>query len=232
MSDSLNRSWADFSSSMETVLPRLLAVVVVVIVGWIVARALRLLTAKVLRWMSFNALFDKSGASEILGQTELPSPDALFASIIFWLVWVAFLLSAASMLGVGGVDQVVVNLVTFIPQLVVAIVILAFGLVASKFAWRATLLAAVNAKLPSPRLISGAVRALIVILTVAMALEQIQVAKTVVLTAFAISFGAVMTALAIAFGIGGGGVARRFLDRQFPEAPKREEPKSDGVSHL
>jgi hypothetical protein len=62
-----------------------------------------------------------------------------------------------------------------------------------------------------------------------MALEQIAVAQTVVLTAFAIAFGAVMIGLAIAFGIGGAGLAKRFLDQQFPE---RKAADSDTVSHL
>ena len=50
-----------------------------------------------------------------------------------------------------------------------------------------------------------------------------------VLTAFAISFGAVMLGLAIAFGVGGGGIARRILDHWFPE---RATPDDDEASHL
>jgi hypothetical protein len=99
----------------------------------------------------------------------------------------------------------------------------------ANFAWRATLLAAVNARIPSPRLLSGAVRWLILILAGAMALEQIAVARTVVLTALAIAFGAVMLGIAIAFGLGGRGIARRILEHQFPE---RERSGVDEISHL
>jgi uncharacterized membrane protein YwaF len=73
------------------------------------------------------------------------------------------------------------------------------------------------------------VRFLIVILAVAMALEQIAVARSVVLTAFAIAFGAVMLGASIAFGIGGSQVARRVLEQHFPESQSRD---SDNVSHL
>ena len=69
-------------------------------------------------------------------------------------------------------------------------------------------------------------------ITVAMALEQIGVAKTIMLTAFAIAFGAVMLGVAIAIGIGGGQVAKRILERQFPDAPKDEGAPSDELSHL
>jgi hypothetical protein len=117
----------------------------------------------------------------------------------------------------------------FVPRLLVALVILVIGLLAANFAWRATLLAAVNAHVPSPRLVSGAVRWLILIVVAAMALEQIAVAQTIVLTAFAIAFGAVMLALAIAFGIGAGGLAKRILEHAFKE-PDRSG--ADEMSHL
>jgi small-conductance mechanosensitive channel len=99
----------------------------------------------------------------------------------------------------------------------------------ANFAWRATLLAAVNSKMPAARLIAEAVRLLILVLTAAMALERVGVAQTVVLTAFAIAFGAVMLGGAIAFGIGGGPIARRILEQRFPE---QERKNGDGASHL
>jgi hypothetical protein len=91
------------------------------------------------------------------------------------------------------------------------------------------MLAAVNARIPSPRLLSGVIRGLVLILTGAMALEQIAVARTVVLTAFAIAFGALMLGIGIAFGIGGSGIAKRILEHQFPE---QERTGADDVSHL
>jgi hypothetical protein len=62
-----------------------------------------------------------------------------------------------------------------------------------------------------------------------MALEQLQLATTVVLTAFAISFGALMLGLAIAFGLGGRDAARGLLERQFRA---REARHTDAAPHL
>lgn len=159
----------------------------------------------------------------------LPSGETLVGSMVFWIVWVGFLLSGVDVLGFTVLQGLVEGFVLFVPRLLVSIAILALGLVFATFAWRATLLAAVNARVPSARLLSGAVRAFIVILAAAMALEQIAVARTIVLTAFAIAFGAVMLGLAIAFGIGGGGIARRLLDHWFPE---RAPSDTDDVRHL
>jgi hypothetical protein len=126
-------------------------------------------------------------------------------------------------------EQMTSEFVHFVPRLFVALVILAAGFVLANFAWRATLLTAVNANIPSARVLSGGARFLVLLLAVAMALEQLGIAQHVVVTAFAIAFGAVMLGLAIAFGIGGGGVARRIVEEHFPEKPKT---KDDHVSHL
>jgi hypothetical protein len=187
------------------------------------------LTRKVLGWLKLNALADRSGAGEVLKNAELPPADRVAGRLVFWLVFLGFLLSGLDALGFKGAEGLVARFLHFVPNLLVAVVIIVVGFVASNFLWRATLLAAFNARLPSARLLGNAVRVLVMILSVAMALEQIGVAKAVVPTAFAITFGAVMLGLAIAFGIGGGGLARRILEQQFTE---REGTDTDGSSHL
>ncbi len=172
-------------------------------------------------WLRFNHGCDRIGVAAVLKTADLPPADILVSLIVFWLVWVGFLLSGVDVLGFTALEGMVRSFALFVPRLLVAIVILVLGVVCANFAWRATLIAAVNARVPSPRVVSGAVRALVLILAGAMALDQIALARTIVLTAFAIAFGAVMLGLAIAFGVGGGGIARRILDHWFPEHPPR-----------
>ena len=172
--------------------------------------------------MRINVAAERFGVAPLLRTADLPPADALLGAIVFWLVWLGFLLSGIDVLGFTSLQGLLASFWAFVPRLLLAVVILVIGFVVANFAWRATLLAAVNARVPSPRLLSGAVRWLILILTGAMALEQIAVARTVVLTAFAIAFGALSLAVAIAFGIGGGGIAKRILEHQFPEQPAVE----------
>jgi hypothetical protein len=201
----------------------------IVAAGWIIAAVV----AFVIRWLlvlfRFNALADRTGANEMLKRAELPAADRLAGAMVFWILWIGFLVSGVGSLGLTGMEQMTSEFVHFVPRLFVALVILAAGFVLANFAWRATLLTAVNANLPSARVLSGGARFLVLLLAVAMALEQLGIAQHVVVTAFAIAFGAVMLGLAIAFGIGGGGVARRIVEEHFPEKPKT---KDDHVSHL
>ena len=215
--------------AIESLLPRVIAMLTIFAVGWIVAVALSLLTRRSLGWLRFNRLAERTGAAEVLKKTDLPPADAVAASVVFWITFFLFLLSGLDALGLKALEGLLADFVHFVPRLLVAAVVLVAGFIAANFAWRATLLAAVNANLPSAPFVSGAVRVLILVMTVTMALDQMAVARAVVLTAFAIAFGAVMLGVAIALGVGGGPIARRILEQHFPE---RAAPPPDPTSHL
>jgi hypothetical protein len=227
--DAVNQAGTNFVESLTVFLPRVVTTMTIVVIGWLIAMLLRGIVRLVLGWVRINSAAERLGLAAALKTAGLPHADVLAGSLVFWLVWIAFLLSGIDVLGFGSLHGMLSGFAVFVPRLIVAIFILVVGFVIANFAWRATLLAAVNARMPSPRLLGGAVRWLILILVGAMALEQIAVARTIVLTAFAIAFGALMLGLAIAFGIGGGGLAKRILEHQFPE-PDRSG--ADKISHL
>jgi hypothetical protein len=232
IADVLRTAWQDFLSTVQRFLPHVLAMLSLILVGWLIAWLLSFVLRHLLRWLKFDVLAERVGAAALLGKVSLPAASVVISSIVFWLVLAAFLLSGLVALGFSGMDNLTAEFVAFLPRLGIGIVILVVGLLVANFAWRATLLAAVNASLPSARLLSGAVRWLIVAVAVASALEQVGVAKTIMLTAFAIAFGAVMLGVAISIGIGGGPVARRLIERQFPEPSKEAAPRPDELSHL
>jgi hypothetical protein len=225
----LEQAGRNFVQATLDLLPRAVLMISIVLVGWLIASVLRYITRTLLTRLGFGRLSARQGLTDMLRAADLPEPERLVAAIVFWIVWIGFLLSAVDVLGLTAVRGMIDDFAEFVPRLLVAIAILVVGFVFANVAWRATQLAAVNARVPSPRVLSGTVRALILLLTGAMALDQIAVARTIVLTAFAIAFGAVMLGLAIAFGVGGGGIARRILDHWFPE---QETRRPDDLRHL
>jgi hypothetical protein len=225
----LEQSGRNFVQATLELLPRVVLTLSIILVGWLIASVLRYLTRTLLSRLGFGRLSARQGLTDMLRAADLPEPERLVAAIVFWIVWIGFLLSGVDVLGLTAVRGMIDDFAEFVPRLLVAIAILVVGFVFANVAWRATQLAAVNARVPSPRVLSGTVRALVLLLTGAMALDQIAVARTIVLTAFAIAFGAVMMGLAIAFGVGGGGIARRILEHWFPE---QEESRPDDLRHL
>ncbi len=220
------------SDIVAEALPRLLAMAIIVLVGWAIAWVIEVILRRLLVLARFNRLFESKGVTRALSIAALPSPAEMISRIVFWIVWVSFILVGVNALGVVALQREVSAFVGLLPQFVVALLIIFFGFLAANFFSRAALLAAVNANSPSPRIVSGFVRFLILLLAITMALERVGLGRGVVLVAFAVSFGAIMMGLGIAFGLGGRHVARRILERRFAAGRERREEKDDEGSHL
>jgi hypothetical protein len=151
----------------------------------------------------------------------------LLSRSIFWIALLGFILVGISVLNIAGLQEQVSRFLHLLPEIVIAMVILFFGLVIANFLSRAALLAAVNAGYTSPKALSWSIRFVIWILAITMALEELSVARETVIAAFSIVFGASMLGLAIAFGLGGQFLARDFLERNLTDRKKEktEEPQ-------
>lgn len=224
----LGQTYSGIFQMIAEFLPRLVAMVAIILVGLLIAFVLRFALRAVLRFTELDRISERSGASQVLRRAALPSISELLSRALFWISWIAFTLLGVSVLGIPELHDQITRLFQFLPQVFVAILILFAGVLAANFLSRATLLAAVNAGYRSPRLWSAAVRFVISILAITMALEQLGLARQTVITAFSIVFGALMLALAIAFGFGGRNLAQQALERHFGkeknDKDKEEEP--------
>lgn len=222
---SLDQTFGRFYDMLLQFLPHLLAMLIIVAAGWVVAVVLKIIARRLMALARINKLSEGSGISQILRKADLPAPLELLSRLVFWIVWIAFILLGVDALGIPELQLQISRLFLYLPQIFVALLVLFVGLLAANFFSRAALLAAVNANLPSARIVAAFVRFVIIFLTIAMAFEQIAVAQRTVLITFSISFGAIMMGLAIAFGIGGRNVAQKALENLFSshESKKEEE---------
>jgi hypothetical protein len=230
IADALIESWRNFADAFVLFVPRLVAATIIFAGGFVVAVVARRLVQRLLTWVQFDKLAARIGASEMLRVAELPSAELLVAKIVFWIVWLGFIVSAIDTLQFGAFQGLVEQFFHFVPRFLLALLVLALGFLFGNFVWRATLIASVNAGFPGARLVAGMLRLLVIAIGVVMALEQLRLATNVVLTAFAIAFGALMLGLAIAFGLGGRDAARQLLDQHFK--PKSARSDTDAGPHL
>jgi hypothetical protein len=226
----LDHAMQELARSFAHFLPRLLAMLIIALLGWVVAYVLKVILRGILRIAKFDKLSDNAGATQLLNKAALPSSSELLSRVVFWVVWLGFILLGVQVLGIVGLQEYIARFFLFLPRLFVALFIVFFGLVAASFFSRAALLAAVNAEFPSPRMLATSIRSIIIVFAVSMAFEQLGLAEKTILVAFAIAFGALMLGLAIAFGMGGRDLARQFLERRFLK--EREEQKQDELSPL
>lgn len=229
IAEALVQSWYSFASAFVLFVPRLVAATIIFAVGFVIAILARRGVRAALAWVRFDRLALRTGATEMLRMADMPSAELLVAKIVFWIVWIGFIVSAVDTLQFGPFQGLVQEFFRFVPRFLVALLVLALGFLVGNFLWRAALLASVNAGLPAARLLSGALRLLVIAIAVVMALEQLGLATAVVLTAFAITFGALMLGLAIAFGLGGRDAARDLIAQQLRV---RKERETDAAPHL
>jgi len=226
----LTQAFQQMARDLAHYLPRLIVMLIIALIGWVIAYLLKLLVRSLLRLTKFSKLSENAGAAQLLHQAALPSSTELVSRFVFWISWAGFVLLGVSVLGIAGLQEYISRFFFFLPRLFVAFVILFFGLVAASFFSRAALLTAVNANLRSSRMLSVAVRFIVIIFALSMTFEVLGVAEQTMLIAFATMFGSAMLGLAIAFGLGGQDLARKFLERKL--APQHKEEREDELSPL
>jgi hypothetical protein len=208
----------------------LLAMVTVLAIGVLVAYLVRLAVRLLLGLVRFDRLCERQGVTGMLRAAGIDRPpSAAAARLAYWLVVFLFLLFSLAALNVGPMNDLVSRVFLFIPQALAAVIILALGYLTAAFLQRATLLAAVNAGLPRARVLASTVQILAILFTVAVALEQVGIGRTIVFATFTVAFGSVGLAAALAFGYAARDLARAVLERQL--APPDGDQLGD-ISHL
>src|ERR1700688_2085415 len=203
-------------------LPRLIVLLILAFLGWVIAYVVKVILRSILQLIKFDKLSENTGASQLLSKAALPTATEMVSRFVFWVTWLGFVLMGVSVLGILGLQEEIARFFLFLPHLFVAMFVLFVGLLAASFFSRAALLAAVNANLPSPRVLSLAVRSIIIVFVFSIVFEELGLAEQTMLVAFGIAFGALMLGLAIAFGIGGRDLAQRFLEKKFVRGKKEE----------
>ncbi len=212
-------------------LPNLLAMLVILIVGTLLARLLRALLIRLLKAIDFDSWSDRMGFTSILRKGDLwAKPSIALGALFFWGLIIVVLMTGLSALRVSTIDQLVSQFFLYLPRIFSATVILIAGYVLAGFVSRAVLIAAVNSGYHFAKLLAKAIRLLLTVMILAMVLEELKVAPGIVLAAFSILFGGIVVALAIAFGVGGIEAAKRIIERETIE--QGGEAKKDDIEHI
>ena len=209
--------------------PNVLAMLTILMGGLVTARIVRALLRKALLALSFDAWSDRMGFTVMMRKGDFwAKPTEAVVRVVYWFLIIFTLMIGLGALKVHAVDNLVNQFFLYLPRAFSAVIILFIGYVAAGFLSRTVLIALVNNGNHYARLLAEAVRLLIIILILAMALEQLQVAPNIVVAAFSIIFGGIIVALAIAFGVGGIDAARKIIEKG---AAEKKEGK-DEIQHL
>jgi hypothetical protein len=198
----------------------LLAALVILFAGYLLAKVLEKLTDRLLRRIRLNYLLERGGITQAVERSGTHvNPTRVISNLVFWLVMFTVILLAANALGLQSLANVVSKLVSYIPSVIAAIVIVLVGIVLGGFV--GGLIQASAGGLHGGRALARTGRGGVILLAVFMALQELGIATDIVTTAFAILFGAIALAMALAFGLGNRELAAE-VTREWYERWRRE----------
>src|ERR1700732_3187703 len=219
--DLLLESAREFLHQIATFLPRLLLALVVVAIGWLLAKAARFAVEKGLRAVNFTVLTERAGTDNFLQQAGLRGDTTtLFGLVAFWVAILATLMIAFNGLGLTYITDLLGRVVLFTPKLLVAMLVVIFGSDFARFVGSAVRAYCMDAQIPDADLIGRIARYLIVIFAVMIALGQVEIGGDIVQRTFLIILAGLVLALALAFGLGGKEWAAAMLERWWPRHRK------------
>ncbi len=208
--DSMKESWQQILSF----LPRVLMTLVLLVIGWLVAKLLRRLALRLFRLIHLDEMAEKAGLDDVLLQGGVRFTTAtILANAVYWLILFAILLALLNTLGLGAAAGLIDRIVFYIPNVILAVMILVFGTLFARFVGGAafTYLSNIGSSAAEP--ISAVAKYAVLFFVLSLAFEQLAIQSQILIAGFQIAFGSACLALALAFGLGGRDWAANVLER-------------------
>jgi len=195
-------------------IPKLIGFLVILLVGWIVASALSRALTWLLKRVGFERMATRIGLTRMEQQMGVRLNTAeILGKVLYWFVFLIFLVSAVDALGLTTVSNILTQVISYIPNVFVAILVLFLGTLVSTFAADLVRGATSSANVGSPTLFANITRYAILGFAALIALEQLQIAPALLNILFTAIVGAAALAFGLAFGLGGREAAQRVLNR-------------------
>ena len=211
-------AWNAFATKITAFLPALIGAIVIFVIGWIIARLVKLGVVKLLKLVRFDKATEKGGVNEFLKKGDITkSPSEIIGVLVYWFIMILVLIASLDALGLPIVSDILNSIFLYIPNVVAAIIVLILGFLVGNLLDAVVRTAASNAGFKAADGMGKFALYAIVLFSVAIALNQLDIGEEIVGAAFIITFGAVALALALAFGLGGRDAAAEYLKRWLEE---------------
>jgi small-conductance mechanosensitive channel len=201
-------------------IPQLIGAIVILVVGYIGAKILQAVVARVLKAVGFDGWMERGGIKQFFDRAQTrETPATVLGKLVFWFVFIITITMAADAMGIQQVSQVLAQLIAYIPSIIAAILILILAALLANF------LSGIVRGTTDNDILANIARYAIIVYAVFAALTELGIAVQLTAPTFLILLGAVALAAAIAFGWGGRDVAKDIIERYYDRSD--EEVTSD-----
>lgn len=218
----VTQTWAEVvTSSLQTLwngfiefLPNLLGAVIIFIIGWLIAILLGRLAAQVIRALRIDQVLEKMGFKKSLERADMKLDSGRFiGELVKWFFIVVFLMAATDILGLPQVTEFLRRVLLYIPQLIVAVLILLAAVLIANFLQKLVKASVEAAGLKSANFLAAVTKWSILIFAVLAALLQLGIVPALIQTLFTGFVAALTISFGLAFGLGGKDTAVQVLNR-------------------
>lgn len=224
--DTLMASMTGAMAMFFSAVPRIVGFILILVIGWFIATLIGKAIGALLHAVRFNALADRAGISAFVQKMGVKTDvSAFLGEIIKWFIRLIVMVVAFDELGLPAVSAVLTQFLLWLPNLIVALVIIVLGGLAAQALQGIARGGASEAGFSNPELVAKIAKIAVWIFTIVIAVNQMGIAVTLINTLFMGFVGAVALALGLAFGLGGKETASKIVSKWY-------ENSGDNVSKI
>jgi hypothetical protein len=203
-------------------LPNLLAFIVLLVIGYIVAKIIKTLVSKGLQKLGLDErLHESEGSKYVDAVSPGASPSNAIATVVFWLIFAFFFFSAIGALKIPALTTFMNQVLAYLPNVIAAILI--FVVAALIAGAVAAAILRVMGDTPTGKIAASVLPALVMVIALFMILQQLKIAEQIVQIAFGATMFALALGLALAFGLGGRPIAQKMLEDAYRAGQQHKE---------
>lgn len=192
---------------------KLFIVVIVLFIGWIVAKLIKTIVIKVLNTLKVESLTAKIGLEDFIAKGGFKHGfSELVGMIAYWLAMLVVVVAAVNAIGLTVAADLLNQIVLYIPNVIAAIFILVLGMFGATFLGNIVITTAANAGVDQARMLGKIVEAIIIIFAIAIALEQLKIGTVIIALTINIIVAAIGLGFALAFGLGCKDIAGKYTE--------------------
>ena len=231
---SLTLAAIDISASLQkgldsffAFIPKLIGFLIVLAIGYIVAKVVKKLVVKLLEKVGLDKAMHSGSVGEYVNKAAPDfRPSKVIGAVAFWFIFLGAISIAVSQLGIPALNTFVASIAAYLPNVVAALLIFVIaGVVAAAIGG---LVARTMGDTPTGKIVGSVVPVLVMAIATFMILNQLQIATEIVTITYAALIGGVFLAMALAFGLGGREVAGQMLGDAYSKGQEqRGQVKQD-----
>lgn len=202
-------------------LVNVLLVIVILIIGWLLAKLIKALVIRVLKTIKVDEVSERIELSSLLEKGGIKySLSELIGMVVYWLAVLVTFVVAINAIGLTIAADLLNKVVLYIPNVVAAVFILVLGMFIAALLRNIVKTAATNAGITQANLLSKIVESIVVIFAIAISLEQLNIGAKIIELTISILLGSIGLAIALAFGLGCKDIAAKYIS-EFIEKIKK-----------